>query len=628
MVGLVKRALIALALLSVGVAQAQGIGSRRSAVLAARAIVITGPSPSFGAMSRTKDGSTGQTYTLVGAWTDVQWYRRQLAYPNLETPIVGATGATYVAQSGDENYLLVGRGKLNGVEAAAKAYGPVLPPPILLEGFDSITGWTTSGGAQIATVTDNVVHGTGRLQLTGTGTVSPQATKSLIWTGDTSTLGTIAFSVDVGLDAPKMTVQNFRVVLNRDGADQYVAGVTALATSWITVPLTMGKNWGAYNVSQVPGLASAGSGPVGLYVRQSGNIPYATVSKYDALLGRAGGRTTVILSFDDNAASQYSIAFPLMQARDIQGCFALTKNLVGLTGYMTLAQLQTLYAAGWDACLDSTHNDNQSISFGTMAAWEASFQQNRDYAVAVGMTRGNEHVIMTHGQTEYVDANGVPTPHYPKASVTFNGTNIATMASTASLAPGMTVAGYNIPDGITVVSVDSATQITMSGNVVAQVKPAQFVDTRGEFYTMKLPKRLLEIGVRSAWTVKASGPFFSRFGVGEGQRVYLSRTAVSDFSQAALQAQIDLAITQGSTVHFMFHSIGPAGGLETDVPKFTWLMDYLKAKRDAGLLDILTPSQWWARDGGASVPLSFNLALPRLPWPANDDALAAVRQAA
>jgi len=32
-------------------------------------------------------------------------------------------------------------------------------------------------------------------------------------------------------------------------------------------------------------------------------------------------------------------------------------------------------------------------------------------------------------------------------------------------------------------------------------------------------------------------------------------------------------------------------------------MDYLAQKRDEGLLDVLTWSQVWARDGGSSVPV-------------------------
>lgn len=62
------------------------------------------PTPVYGLMTATADGSTGQTYTLNSSWTGVQWYRMQLAKPNAMTAISGATGLTYLAQAADGGY--------------------------------------------------------------------------------------------------------------------------------------------------------------------------------------------------------------------------------------------------------------------------------------------------------------------------------------------------------------------------------------------------------------------------------------------------------------------------------------------------------------------------------------------
>jgi peptidoglycan/xylan/chitin deacetylase (PgdA/CDA1 family) len=57
----------------------------------------------------------------------------------------------------------------------------------------------------------------------------------------------------------------------------------------------------------------------------------------------------VSITFDDNWASAYDTARPIMDAYDMAGTMYTIPELVGATGYMTLAQLRKLQdEAGWD----------------------------------------------------------------------------------------------------------------------------------------------------------------------------------------------------------------------------------------------------------------------------------------
>ena len=56
----------------------------------------------------------------------------------------------------------------------------------------------------------------------------------------------------------------------------------------------------------------------------------------------------ILMGFDDGLASQYTEAFSYMQAKGIRGTIALPHELIGTAGYCTQAQLDEIYAAGWD----------------------------------------------------------------------------------------------------------------------------------------------------------------------------------------------------------------------------------------------------------------------------------------
>ncbi|MBB4611754.1 hypothetical protein, partial [Sphingomonas yabuuchiae] len=424
------------------------------------------------------------------------------------------------------------------------------------------------------------------------------ATKNNIGSFDTSLLGTIAVLGDAGMDAGRQT-GDLAVVLKRFGALQ--AGPSFGTMYETPSPILMGKLWGCMHVSDNAALSSPGGGTVGVAVGPTGDIPHSKVAKFDALLGKAGGRATVAIVFDDLKPTQYSFAYPLMKSLGIPAGV----NFVGTTSSNSSAfdmpRIKETYADGWDVNLDSTFNDNITATFGTLAAAGASLQQNKDLAAANGITRGNEHGCWTGGQIE----SNPPSARVFVASVTSSGTAVVTMSSTSGIVAGMRAIGHNVPNSpiTTVVSVDSSTQVTLSANVPSQTKPMKFEDTSPEFYTMKLPVYYRDVmGMKLMRTTRAQGGMHTRFGFGD-RGMFVFGNALHSLTLAQFKTVLDRAELLGLTVIFYTHSIIPGGAaVDSDTQLFTDQMNELASRQNAGRLDCMTLSQIWARDGGASVP--------------------------
>jgi hypothetical protein len=169
----------------------------------------------------------------------------------------------------------------------------------------------------------------------------------------------------------------------------------------------------------------------------------------------------------------------------------------------------------------------------------------------------------------------------------------------------MRAIGHNVPDSpiTTVVSVDSATQVTLSANVPSQTKPMKFEDTSPEFYTMKLPVYYRDVmGMKLMRTTRANGGMHTRFGFGD-RTMFVFGNALHALTVDQFKAVVDRAVLLGLTVIFYTHGVIPGGGgVESDTQIFTDQMNYLASQQNAGVLDCMTLSQIWARDGGASVP--------------------------
>lgn len=105
-------------------------------------------------------------------------------------------------------------------------------------------------------------------------------------------------------------------------------------------------------------------------------------------------RPQLAVMFDDAYESVIDTAYPVMAARGIVGTVAVIASKIGTSGYMTLAELQTLHEAGWALVNHSvTHGPNFPwLASATQAECLVEIEGGRDYLKNNGFTRDSEHL--------------------------------------------------------------------------------------------------------------------------------------------------------------------------------------------------------------------------------------------
>ncbi len=568
------------------------------------------PAPTYGLIAATKDGSTGQTYSLVGeaaSWTNIRWYRRALAAPYTMTPIAGAVATTYVAQAADEGCRLVARGRWRGLKRATMAVHVIFAPPILLEGFETASDWTASNGAVLASVTSGAVQGTNMLQVKGTGTSNPKVDKANIGTFDPATLGVICLYADLGQDTIYQQINTLRRTLTRGGTEYSTGTGSSFGYSESTyqtpAPLLFGGLWDAFAASEMGtssvagAFAGIGSGQLGASITLSTVVPYAATTKLDAMMARAGGRPTIMLDFDDVFASQYLSAWPILKARGVPVTINVIANRMDQINRLTTDWLREMVAGGCDVSLNST-DDGPLTGKGSIDAAIADLLVDRKWLTDRGFTGALDHFVYPNGTYQRTGTKVLIN------AVTSNGTDTVTLGNSVStITVGMAVAGFNVPAGTTVLAVNSANSLKLSNAVPAQTKPMSFTDVSDPFSPNRLQTALKAAGFKSARTTLNRGGTFTRFGPA-GRALTMPGNPTSARTQQQLIDMVNQIRLRGTTGIFYTHSVlVGASGVDTELSFYSWWINYLADLRDAGQIDILTRSQWWMRDGSAGVPI-------------------------
>ncbi len=276
-----------------------------------------------------------------------------------------------------------------------------------------------------------------------------------------------------------------------------------------TAAFFQGGRWLAAHLDEWPTVRDATVANLRVRELVTNEAPWSPQVKFESLYRNAKGRPTVILMFDDALDSIINTAYPLMSARSLKGTCPIPSASVGGVGKLTLANLTTLYAAGWDMSCNST-DDTAFTAMADTATALANIQTVQSYLTTNGFTRARQHGV------------------YP------NGTK------TKAIADAFRTAGF----------------LTMR-----TTEPQSF------YTRMGVP-----------------------FGVAMAMPSQGYTTATFAANSAARLTECKL---RGTTQVFHFHAdIADAGAAV-----FTAFLDQLVTDRDAGLLDILTISEWWARDG-------------------------------
>jgi peptidoglycan/xylan/chitin deacetylase (PgdA/CDA1 family) len=105
----------------------------------------------------------------------------------------------------------------------------------------------------------------------------------------------------------------------------------------------------------------------------------------------------LMIAFDDNRSTAYDIAYPYMHDRGLRGTVFAIKNTTGLSNYMTLENLQALYADGWAVANHTvSHTGNGLIDY-DLTGQTAELSGCTDWLIANGIPRAAHHVAYPLG---------------------------------------------------------------------------------------------------------------------------------------------------------------------------------------------------------------------------------------
>ena len=305
------------------------------------------------------------------------------------------------------------------------------------------------------------------------------------------------------------------------------------------------------------------------------------------LLGRVSSKARVVLSFDDGHASVYSAAYPIAKAAGMRGTLYLNGTFIGAPDNLTLAQVKELYAAGWDVG-NHTFDHTALVQGGTVAraGGVATFTTSSS-GDTHGLRVGDQVVLSGADQPEYVGTKVVTA--VPSATAF----SFAVSGAPASPATGW-ISFQKSPAWLTRARVQE--QIDWAtGNGLLRGRE-HFAYPQGYFDDAWIAT-LKSIGFLTGRTVN-DDPFPTYIWptyTGLNDAFHLPAYTLNSLTTAdEALAYVDDAILKGASIHLYGHAVtNPPAPADVATPVFQAIVDGLRARRDAGLLDVQTISQWY-----------------------------------
>jgi len=264
----------------------------------------------------------------------------------------------------------------------------------------------------------------------GTATVSNNTDTRYIRPGDTSpsirfqqTVGgssDVTWNIDWAINTTLTGINTISIPVYADlvgatNGDVYGSGWNV--TCYLATDATYANRWQYQPVSVLPNYMSSGWNlPTILFFNPSATTEISTLGstftrfrlQLRAKLGTTGAlyfgtvranqqqRTKVCFGYEDVDDSQYTIAWPYLQARGIRGSQHVVSDFVqNSAGVLTVAQLNEMYAAGW-----SFHNHSHShaqLDTLSTAQIRADLTTCKNYMADKGWTYGQSTFVYPRG---------------------------------------------------------------------------------------------------------------------------------------------------------------------------------------------------------------------------------------
>lgn len=260
----------------------------------------------------------------------------------------------------------------------------------VLEDFEDVSQWTIAGGTA-ANDTGIFQQGVKSLKLTsGVGT-NCIATKTINL--DLSTFGSGYINVYIPSLAEVTGVQ---IILSND------SGFTAFYSYAPSSTLHEGLNRlpiGRSTWSVGGGSPTWGTNMVRLRVRVNANPGLTAVAYFDNMVYGYQARPKVIISFDDGWSTQLTEGYEYMKKYGMRGSLYLIKQRINTASYLTTANVQTLFDAGWAVMNHTDNHVNMATQLTTQAEVELEISACRDWIISSGWSRdkGELHLAYPNG---------------------------------------------------------------------------------------------------------------------------------------------------------------------------------------------------------------------------------------
>ena len=187
-----------------------------------------------------------------------------------------------------------------------------------------------------------------------------------------------------------------------DGTTEYeIIGLPYIASTWTEFSTKFSVPYGAQTVTIYHLIQSVGT----LTIDNASLTPYVPVGFSSAL---------VSLTFDDGYETEYTNALPILEKYGMTSTQFDITNLIGKSGYMTAAQLKTLYGDGDEIASHTVTHDDLTQETATALSNEltqskATLQADTgesvtDFAYPYGLYNAN---VMKAAETVYSSARGV-----------------------------------------------------------------------------------------------------------------------------------------------------------------------------------------------------------------------------
>jgi hypothetical protein len=489
----------------------------------------------------------------------------------------------------------------------------------LVEAFDTPGDWAATNGSVTA---GNGFKADG-VELTATGTVASMVKSGLSF----SVKDWDAFMVYAGITDPQR-IDSFDLYL---GTDDTFAN--AYKASWACRDVREpGPQWisAFMNGMTVVGSIKSIDEITAIKLVINSGTSGGAISLSDLCYGRRT-KPQIVVQFDDNWAEQYSEAFSYMGGKGLKGTVFAIQNRVGTAGYTTLAQLQEMYAAGWDIGNHTLDHAGFNHSSSGDTDDVATAQQPTDDFTLDGGLASSGSVALT--DPCYIVVTPATSNEVGK-SVTITGTDENDDAQTDTVWLGGTRYVYtSVPfKTVTAASISEAAEgnIQIGISHTYQETYDSLKSCRDYLVSNGMPRAAKYVAFPYGETNPFVDQAMSALGLKTGRLA-----AGGEFSglvmptafglpnpfafpgyiapqQAASSEMIDVvaqAIATGASVHLCNHQIDATGSttIAVKTADFEALIDYIAGKVTAGVCDAPTISEWFTAMPKASAPLPADI---------------------